>query len=219
VTRPDGPHPAPPPGVTLPPVTSPSPGLRRPVASAPLPSSSVAEALRTPRPPTAAHPLELLWVLTKEAPMTERGPAVLVLCTGNSARSQMAEAFLRKHGGNRFPVYSAGTEPAAEVNPLTVEVMRERGIDLSGRRPEHLRRYLGTIPVHTVIIVCDGAAKSCPAVWPGAQRRLLWPFEDPAAFEGSEEARRGKFREIRDAIEAHVVAWLERGGMPMAASA
>jgi arsenate reductase len=180
---------------------------------------AVAEALRTPRPPTAAHPLELLWVLTKEAPMTERGPGVLVLCTGNSARSQMAEAFLRKHGGDRFPVYSAGTEPAAEVNPLTVEVMRERGLDLSGRRPEHLRRYLGTVPVHTVIIVCDGAAKSCPAVWPGAQRRLLWPFEDPAAFEGTEEERLGKFREVRDAIEARVVEWLEGGGMAVAASA
>jgi arsenate reductase len=173
----------------------------------------VAEALRTPRPPTAAHPLELLWVLTKEAPMTERGPGVLVLCTGNSARSQMAEAFLRKHGGDRFPVYSAGTEPAAEVNPLTVEVMRERGLDLSGRRPEHLRRYLGTVPVHTVIIVCDGAAKSCPAVWPGAQRRLLWPFEDPAGFEGTPEQRLGKFREVRDAIEARVVSWLGGDGL------
>jgi arsenate reductase len=179
----------------------------------------VAEALRTRRTPPPAHPLERLWVLTKEAPMTERGPGVLVLCTGNSARSQMAEAFLRRHGGSRFPVYSAGTEPAAEIHPLTVEVMRERGIDLAGRRPEHLRRYLGTIPVHTVIIVCDGAAKSCPAIWPGAQRRLLWPFEDPAAFAGSEEERREKFRETRDAIEARVVGWLEAGGMAVAASA
>jgi arsenate reductase len=188
----------------------------------------VAEALRNPRSPPLAHPLELLWMLTKEAPMTEprtlpdpgaTGPAVLVLCTGNSARSQMAAAFLRRHGGGHFPVYSAGTEPAAAINPLTVEVMRERGIDLAGRRPEHLRRYLGTVPVHTVIIVCDGAAKSCPATWPGAQRRLFWPFADPAAFTGSEEERREKFRELRDAIEAWVVGWLEGGGMAVAASA
>jgi len=151
--------------------------------------------------------------------MTERGDGVLVLCTGNSARSQMAEAFLRRHGGGRFPVYSAGTEPAAAIHPLTVEVMRERGIDLADRRPEPVDRYLGTVPVHTVIIVCDGAATSCPALWPGAQRRLLWPFEDPAAFAGSDEARRAKFRAIRDAIEARVVGWLEEGGMAVAASA
>lgn len=147
------------------------------------------------------------------------GPGVLVLCTGNSARSQIAEAFLRLHGGDRFAVYSAGTEPAAAIHPLTVQVMREKGIDLSANRPEHLRRYLGTTPIHTVIIVCDGAARSCPAIWPGAQRRLLWPFEDPAAFEGSEAERLAKFREIRDAIEQRVTEWLDAGGMPVAVSA
>ena len=204
---------------TLRSVTPLSPGLPGRAAPTRVPSADVAEALRTRRPPAPAHPLELLWMLTKEAPMTERGPGVLVLCTGNSARSQMAEAFLRRHGGGRFPVYSAGTEPAAEIHPLTVEVMRERGIDLAGRRPEHVDRYLGTIPVHTVIIVCDGAAKSCPAIWPGAQRRLLWPFEDPAAFAGSEEERRAKFRKLRDAIEERVVGWLEAGGMRLAAAA
>lgn len=154
-----------------------------------------------------------------EAKTSRGGPGVLVLCTGNSARSQMAEAFLRLHGADRFRAYSAGTEPAAEIHPLTVRVMRERGIDLSGNRPEHLRRYLGTVPIHTVIIVCDGAARSCPAVWPGAQRRLAWPFEDPAAAEGSEEERLETFRRIRDAIEARVVEWLESGGMRLAASA
>jgi arsenate reductase len=177
----------------------------------------VAEALRAPRALHATHPLELLWMSTKEAPMTDRGPGVLVLCTGNSARSQMAEAFLRLHGGDRFPVFSAGTEPAAEVNPLAVEVMRERGIDLSGHRPKHLRQYLGTLPIHTVIIVCDGAARSCPAVWPGARQRLLWPFEDPAAADGGEAERIAKFREVRDAIEAQVVEWLEGGGPPAGA--
>lgn len=167
-------------------------------------------------------------MMTKEAPATDApraqggpevtGPPVLVLCTGNAARSQMAAAFLRRHGGGRFPVYSAGTEPAAAINPLAVEVMRERGIDLSGNRPRHLRRYLGTVPVHTVIIVCDSAAKSCPAVWPGARRRLLWPFDDPTALAGSEEERRARFREIRDAIEERVVGWLGAGGMAIAAA-
>lgn len=151
--------------------------------------------------------------------MTDRGPGVLVLCTGNSARSQMAEAFLRLHGGDRFPAYSAGTEPAAAVHPLTVKAMQERGVDLSGNKPKHLREYLGTLPIHTVIIVCDGAAQSCPAVWPGAQRRLLWPFEDPAAAEGGEAERLEKFREVRDAIEARVVEWLDAGGLRAAASA
>lgn len=194
------------------PVTPLSPPLPSPDAARPLPSRAV----------VAAHPLELLWVKTKETPMPEpqragSGPGVLVLCTGNSARSQMAAAFLRLHGGGRFAVYSAGTEPAAAVHPLTVRVMQERGIDLSGIRPEHLRRYLGTVPVHTVVIVCDAAARSCPAVWPGAQRRLNWPFDDPAAAEGSEDERLEKFREIRDAIEARVVGWLEEGGMTAAA--
>ena len=208
--------------MTRAPVTPLSPGLPACAAPARVPSAGVTEGLRIRRPPPA-HPLELLWMSTKEAPTTAApragggleaaAPGVLVLCTGNSARSQMAAAFLRRHGGGRFPVYSAGTEPAAAIHPLTVEVMRERGIDLAGRRPEHVDRYLGTVPVDTVIIVCDGAARSCPAVWPGARRRLLWPFEDPAAFAGSEEERREKFRETRDAIEERVVGWLEAGGI------
>jgi arsenate reductase len=134
-------------------------------------------------------------------------PAILVLCTGNSARSQMAEAILRRQLGDRFEVLSAGTEPAARVNPLAVEVMAEEGYDLSGQRPKHLRDYLGKVPVHTVIIVCDGAAKSCPAVWPGAYERLLWPFPDPAVADGSEEERRAVFRTVRDAIAARVADW------------
>lgn len=134
-------------------------------------------------------------------------PAILVLCTGNSARSQMAEAILRRRVGDRFEVLSAGTEPAPRVHPLAVAVMAEAGYDLSGQRPKHLREYLGTAPVHTVVIVCDGAARSCPAVWPGARERLLWPFPDPAAAEGSEEERRAAFRAVRDAIAERVDGW------------
>jgi len=134
-------------------------------------------------------------------------PAILVLCTGNSARSQMAEAILARAVGDRFDVLSAGTEPAARVHPLAIEVMAEAGYDLSAQRPKHLREYLGIAPVHTVIIVCDGAAKSCPAVWPGAHQRLLWPFPDPAAVEGDEAKRRQAFRQVRYAIVARVQEW------------
>jgi arsenate reductase (thioredoxin) len=134
-------------------------------------------------------------------------PAILVLCTGNSARSQMAEAILRRAVGDRFDVLSAGTEPAARVHPLAVEVMAEEGYDLAGQHPKHLGAYLGKVPVHTVIIVCDGAAKSCPAIWPGAFERLLWPFPDPAAAVGDLQQRRAAFRAVRNAISARVAAW------------
>lgn len=123
-------------------------------------------------------------------------PGLLVLCTGNSARSQMAEALLRHAVGDRL-----------RVHPLAVEVMAEQGYDLSGQHPKHLREYLGTAPVHTVVIVCDGAAKSCPAIWPGARERLLWPFPDPAAADGTEGERRAAFRAVRDAIAERVREW------------
>lgn len=145
--------------------------------------------------------------------MTRRRLGVLVLCTGNAARSQMTQAFLEHLGGGAFPVYSAGTEPADEVHPLAVRVMAEAGIDISGRRPKGVRDHLGRVPVHTLIIVCDAAAKSCPSVWPGVMERLHWPFDDPAAAEGSEEERLAVFRRVRDGIEARVRGWLaEQGG-------
>lgn len=134
-------------------------------------------------------------------------PAILVLCTGNSARSQMAEAILQRAVGDRFDVLSAGTEPAERVHPLAVEVMAEQGYDLAEKRPKHLREYLGTAPVRTAIIVCDGAAKTCPAIWPGAHERLLWPFPDPAAAEGDEAAKREAFRRVRDDIAVRVEEW------------
>lgn len=138
-------------------------------------------------------------------------PGVLVLCIGNSCRSQMAEAFLARGAGGRFPVYSAGSDPAPEIHPLTVRVMREAGFDLSDRRPRHLEEYLDKVPIHTLITVCDAAASSCPAVWPGVRERLSWPFEDPATFIGSEAQKLARFREVRDAIEIRVERWL--GGL------
>ena len=134
-------------------------------------------------------------------------PGLLVLCTGNSARSQMAAAFFDQHAGDRFAVSSAGTEPADRVHPLTVEVMKEKGVDLSEVKPMSYQGSMEQEAVHTLVIVCDGAAKSCPSVWPGCQDRLMWPFEDPAAAEGSHEEKLTVFRRIRDEIEAKVKAW------------
>jgi arsenate reductase len=137
-----------------------------------------------------------------------RKPGVLVLCTGNSARSQMAEALLRQHLADRMPVYSAGTEPAERVHPLAVRAMEEAGLPLDGHQPKHFKAFLGRLPVHTLIVVCGGAEKSCPAVWPGVFERLSWPFDDPAACRGSEAECLEVFRTTRDAIEAKVVDWV-----------
>ena len=132
---------------------------------------------------------------------------VLFLCTGNSARSQMAEAFLRHYGGDRYEVHSAGLEPKG-IHPLTVRVMEEAGIDISAQTSKGIDTYLGRLHFQTLITVCDNADKNCPAVWPGVNRRLHWSFEDPAAAQGSEEERLAKFRQVRDQIEAKVKEWL-----------
>ncbi len=135
---------------------------------------------------------------------------VLFICGGNSCRSQMAEAFLRKHGGDRFEAYSCGLE-ANGIHPMTIEVMKEAGIDLvaDGHRAQHVSEYLGELPVAYLIVVCDAAAKRCPAIWPGALQRLMWPFDDPPAHPGDEDEKREKFREVRDQIEQRIVAWLD----------
>ena len=133
---------------------------------------------------------------------------VLFLCTGNSARSQMAEAFLRGHAGDRFEVHSAGLDPQG-INPLTVRVMEERGYDLSLHESKGVQDYLGKVLFQYLITVCAEADWNCPSVWPGVSRRLNWPFDDPAAaFEGSEEERLAKFREVRDQIERKVKEWV-----------
>lgn len=132
---------------------------------------------------------------------------VLILCTGNSARSQMAEALLRRHAGDKFNAYSAGTDPKG-INPLTVKVMQEIGLDLSGQHSKHLREYLGKLPVHILITVCAAAELKCPAVWPGVLQRMHWPFDDPAAVNGSEEQKLARFRAVRDQIEERIKRWL-----------
>jgi arsenate reductase (thioredoxin) len=133
--------------------------------------------------------------------------AILVLCTGNSCRSQIAEAYLDRRLGDLFDVRSAGMHPADDVHPLTRVVLEEDGFDASGLHPKQARDFLGKLPVHTLITVCDAADRECPSIWPGARERLHWPFPDPAAFEGTEEETLAFFREVRDRIRERVEEW------------
>ena len=132
---------------------------------------------------------------------------VLFLCTGNSARSQMAESFLRSHAPETYEPYSAGLEPT-DINPLTRQVMAEVGHDLSGQWSKSIREYMGKQHFGYLITVCDQAEERCPTTFPGIADRLHWSFEDPAAFSGSEEERLSKFREIRDLTSAQVRDWI-----------
>lgn len=131
---------------------------------------------------------------------------VLFLCTGNSARSQIAEAFLRYLAGDRFEVFSAGLEPKG-IHPMTIQVMQEKGISLEGQFSKPLTEYMGKVNFDWLITVCDNADKNCP-FFPGMGSRLHWPFEDPAAATGSEADRLDKFRQIRDEIELKIKSWL-----------
>ncbi len=133
---------------------------------------------------------------------------VLFLCTTNSARSQMAEAFLRSYAGDRFEAYSAGLEPK-EIHPLTKEVMGEIGIDISGQHSKALKDYMGKVHFGFLITVCNEADEKCPSTFPGMGQRLRWSFEDPVRFTGTEEEKLGKFREIRDQIGLRVRSWVD----------
>ena len=139
----------------------------------------------------------------------ENKPSVLFLCTGNSCRSQIAEGFLREFGGDRFTAYSAGTDPAERVHPLALQVMSEKGIDISNGEPKNVGQFLGRLPVRHLVIVCDGANEKCPRIFPGMMNRMFWPFDDPAAFIGSEAATLEKFRTVRDQIESRIKQWLK----------
>ncbi|MFN3975983.1 MAG: arsenate reductase ArsC [Aquificaceae bacterium] len=129
---------------------------------------------------------------------------IAFICTGNSARSQMAEAFARKIAeklGMQLQIYSAGSNPAREINPFAIEVMKEKNIDLSSQRPKGLEE----IPYNEldiVITLCDHARQSCPIL--PAKRYIHWDLPDPASFEGPPEAKREFFRKVRDSIEEKV---------------
>ncbi|HVO96861.1 MAG TPA: arsenate reductase ArsC [Bryobacteraceae bacterium] len=133
---------------------------------------------------------------------------VLILCTGNSARSQMAEGLFRREAGDRFEVFSAGTKPSL-VRPEAIAVMGEIGIDISGHRSKSVEEFNGE-QLDYVITVCDNAKESCP-IFPGATKMLHWPFEDPASVEGSEDERKAAFREVRNQIQARIKRALGKG--------
>jgi arsenate reductase len=139
--------------------------------------------------------------------MKSKKTKVIFLCTGNSARSQMAEALLRHYAGDHFEVYSAGFE-AKGIHPLTIRIMEERGISLDGHESKLLNQYLGETHFGITITVCEKAEEQCPT-FPSMGSRLFWPFPDPAAFEGNEEEQMDMFRTVRDSIEAKVLEWLE----------
>jgi len=136
---------------------------------------------------------------------TENKMRVLILCTGNSARSQMAEGLLRHMGGTRYEVFSAGTKPVG-VNSLAIEVMREKGIDISKQRSKSVAEFAGQ-QFATVITVCDKAAEECP-IFPGAPQRAHWSLPDPAAVSGTREEKLGAFRKVRDELERRIQSFV-----------
>jgi arsenate reductase len=124
----------------------------------------------------------------------------------------MAEGFFGKHGAHRYEASSAGVDSTA-LHPLTVRVMEEAGVDMAGKRAKGVEEFVGRVDFHIVITVCREAEEKCP-IFPGVPKRLHWPFEDPAAFVGTEAEMLEKFREVRDAVEAKVSAFVSRRKNP-----
>lgn len=125
-------------------------------------------------------------------------PLLLVLCTGNSCRSHLAEGLLREAAGDLFEVASAGSKPAGYVHPLAIRVMAEVGLDISGHHSKHMNEFLAR-QVETVITVCGNADQACP-IYPGQVNRHHWPFDDPAHATGTEEEQLAVFRRVREEI-------------------
>lgn len=135
---------------------------------------------------------------------------ILFLCTGNSCRSQMAEGFARHLGQGKIEAFSAGTEPAERVHPLAIQVMAEKGIDISTHQPKSVDEFLSQ-PLDAVITVCGDAQEQCPA-FPGPVQREHWPLPDPARATGTAEEVLEVFRKVRDEIQARVAQWLRERG-------
>jgi len=125
-------------------------------------------------------------------------PKILILCTGNSCRSHMAEGILRNAGGDLFDVFSAGSNPAGYVHPKSIEALKEIGIDISSHTSKHLDQFMDS-GINTVITVCDNANESCP-IFPGDVNRHHWGFEDPPKSQREGESEMDAFRRIRDEI-------------------
>jgi len=135
---------------------------------------------------------------------------VIILCTGNSCRSQMAEAFWNRHGGGRWEVVSAGTRPSGRVHPLAVKAMAEKGMDISGQESKSLQPYLDE-EFDLVITVCGDAENNCPTFRSGG-RHIHRGFDDPPHYPGSDEEKMQVARRVRDEIEAQVIAWIAAEG-------
>ena len=137
---------------------------------------------------------------------------VLFVCVHNSARSQMAEAFLRKYGEERFVAESAGLEPGT-INPLVVEVMNEEGIDLSDKSTNSIYDYYrkGRSYDYVIAVCSKEAAERCP-IFPGGGKRLHWPFDDPSQVRGAHEEKLAEVRRIRNAIREQILSFLESSG-------
>ncbi len=132
---------------------------------------------------------------------------VLFLCTGNSCRSHMAEGLLRKLGGDRFEVFSAGSKPAGYVHPLAIKAMAEVGADISHHASKSLQEFVSQ-PFDYVITVCDNAREACP-VFPAAAKQLHWSFDDPAHAQGADEEKMTMFRRVRDEIRERLESFLK----------
>lgn len=139
--------------------------------------------------------------------MPESRPTVLILCTGNSCRSHLAEGILRSVAGDLLDVVSAGSKPAGYVHPLAIKAMAEIQIDISRHTSKHMDDFMGR-EIETVITVCGHADQACP-VFPGQVNRHHWPFEDPAHAEGSEEQKLETFRRVRDEIRRTFTAYAD----------
>ena len=126
-------------------------------------------------------------------------PLILILCTGNSCRSHMAEGILREVAGNVLNVQSAGSDPTGSVHPFAVLTLGKIGIDISSHTSKHMNEFLSS-NVETVITVCDNADRACPS-FPGQSCRHHWPFPDPAKVKGTEEEIRNAFEQVRDEIQ------------------
>ena len=131
--------------------------------------------------------------------MNKIKPTILILCTGNSCRSHLAEGILRKATGDIADVQSAGSKPAGYVHPLAIKAMAEIGIDISAHHSKHMNDFLSQ-PIHTVITVCGNADQACPT-FPGQMQRHHWPFDDPAHAPGNEAEQMEVFRRVRDEIQ------------------
>ena len=135
-------------------------------------------------------------------------PRVLFLCTGNSARSQMAEAFLKSYAGEHFEVHSAGLEPKGFILPEVITAMKERSLDLKGQTSKSVSEYLGKLHFSHVITVCGDAEEKCPTVFLNMGIHEHWPFDDPAKFKGSDLERLAFTRKVRDQIDARIKQWV-----------